>query len=106
MRGVLHGWPAVVVLLLVVSRTVAESPSAGEGFSIGSGEEQAAIAIKPSSPLVTRTAKRLADYLELRTGNRPEVLQAPPPEGEVPRRLCGQAEQRPIDVRLAFRRQF
>ena len=46
------------------------------------GAATAVIAIKPSSPLLKLTAKRKAAYLELRTGSRPKVLAAQPPEGE------------------------
>ena len=78
MRNVVRDSLAVVVFLFIVSRAIAESPPADEGFSIGLGAEQAVIAIKPSSPLVTRTADRLADYLELRTGSRPKIVQGLP----------------------------
>ena len=73
---------AVAGALWLAGLAFAQSAPAPEGYVIGSaGGREAVICAPSSAPLVQLMAGRLADYLELRTGVRPQLISALPKEG-------------------------
>ncbi|HOR26971.1 MAG TPA: hypothetical protein PLG73_02990 [Candidatus Sumerlaeota bacterium] len=75
-------WRLTVFLGMLAFAATAwcEAPAAGN-ILIGPGGRQARILVSPPAPLARLMAGRLADYLEQRTGVRPQLISALPKEG-------------------------
>ena len=72
---------SLIVCAVLAATTAAGGAPDGSGFAVGPKAGLATIAFTSDSPLVKRSADRLADYLELRTSVRPEVISGMPADG-------------------------